>query len=224
MGCGRPAPGDGTSAGDAVVTRPQARSGLAIGWLGSSLVFDDGEADLERTSIVASTDVFLRDTLTLQIAAGGMLDGELDVEGGPARSLGPGWILSGGVTWRLLDGVEGPAPWLLLSLGFAGTGTRTVVDPPASATPLRGDWLSFDARLGATVGKTFADVVSPYAAARVFGGPILWSEGDEDRLGTDRYHVQIAAGASLRLGPVDVFVEGAPLGERGLSAGLGVSY
>ena len=66
--------------------------------------------------------------------------------------------------------------------------------------------------------------MSPYAAARVFGGPILWSEGDEHRLGTDRYHVQIAGGVSLRLGPVDVFAEGAPLGERSLSAGLGVSY
>lgn len=168
--------------------------------------------------------MFLREGLTLQIAAGGLLDGELDVDGGPARSIGPGWILSGGVTWRLLDGVDGPAPWLLLSLGFAGTGTRTVVDPPASAAPLRGDWLSLDARLGVTVGKTFGDVVSPYAAARVFGGPILWSEGDEDRLGTDRYHVQIAGGVSLRLGPIDVFAEGAPLGERGLSAGLGVTY
>ena len=112
MGCGRPNPGDeGIAAEDgSPAARPRARSGVAIGWLGSSLVFDDGDADLERTSIVASTDVFLRDALTLQIAAGGMLDGELDVEGGPARSIGPGWILSGGVTWRLLDGMDGPAP------------------------------------------------------------------------------------------------------------------
>jgi hypothetical protein len=213
------------AADEAVAAAPEARSGLSFGWLDSSLVFDgETDADLVRTSIVASTDVFLREALTLQIAAGAVLGGELDVERGPERSIGPGWVLSSGVTWRLLDGVDGPAPWLLLSLGVSATGTRTVADPPAAAAPLRGDWLSLDARLGVTVGKTFGEIVSPYAAARVFGGPVLWSEGDDDRVGSDRYHVQLAAGGSLRLGPVDVFAEGAPLGERGVSAGVGIAY
>ncbi len=83
---------------------------------------------------------------------------------------------------------------------------------------------AIDARLGATVGKTFFDRVSPYAALRAFGGPVIWTEGDTTRSGTDRYHVQLAGGAALLLDPVDVFVEGAPLGEQAVSAGLGLRF
>ncbi len=196
-----------------------------MGWFTSDLVFSDAlDVELERVAVVASTDVFLRDRLSLQIAAGGMLAGTMRGDDGVDRDVGPGWLLAGGPTWRVLDGVEGAQPYLMLSLSFGATGTRTRADPPEVARPLRGDYLGIDARFGATVGKTFGDVFSPYLAARAFGGPVLWVEGDQDRLGTDRYHVQIAAGAALLLGPVDVFVEGAPLGERGLSAGLGLSY
>lgn len=195
-----------------------------MAWLTSYLTFDDLDADLERLLLVASTDVFATETLTVQVGAGGLVAGELRGDDGLDREVGPGWIVSGGTTWRVLDGVDGPAPWLLLSLSFGGTGTRTRADPPEVPRPLRGDYLAFDVRFGAAVGKTFGGVVSPYAAARAFGGPVIWSEGADDRTGTDRYHVQIAAGAAMVLGPVDLFVEGAPLGEQGVTGGLGVSY
>jgi hypothetical protein len=68
-------------------------------------------------------------------------------------------------------------------------------------------------------------VLSPYAAARAFGWPILWHTGGETRLGTDRYHFQIAAGAVVSLpAAVDVFAEIVPLGERAVTLGAGVSF
>lgn len=197
---------------------------MSVGWFTSDLVFDDLDADLERVLVVASTDVFASDTLTVQIAAGGLVAGELRGDDGIDRAMGPGWLVSGGTTWRLLDGVVGAEPFLLLSLSFGATGTRTRADPPDVAKPLRGDYLGIDARFGAAVGKTFGGVFSPYAAARAFGGPVLWWEDDEHRIGTDRYHVQIAAGAAVLLGPADFFVEGSPLGERGVTGGVGVTY
>jgi len=221
-GCGRPATAG--AAGEPAPAPLQARSGVAFGWSRSDLIFDGIDAEVERAAVVASTDFFVRDGMTAQIAAGALLDGSLEGSDGVVRSMGPGWMLAGGTTWRVLDGLVGAAPYLLLSLTFGASGTRTVADPPESVSALRGDYVALDARFGATVGKTFGDLVSPYLSARAFGGPVIWDEGDTTRLGTDRYHVQIAGGAALLLGPVDLFVEGAPLGEQAISAGVGVAY
>jgi hypothetical protein len=84
---------------------------------------------------------------------------------------------------------------------------------------------AFDLRVGVAVGKTFLDVLSPYLAARLFGGPILWELEGEDVTGTDQHHVQIAFGlaASLPRG-FDLFAEGAPFGERAATVGAGVAF
>ena len=64
-----------------------------------------------------------------------------------------------------------------------------------------------------------------YAAARLFGGPIFWKLQNDTVTGTDIYKYQLGAGASLVLARrIDIFVEGVVLGERLVSAGLGVSY
>jgi hypothetical protein len=222
IACARPR-AEGESEPTATEAPPRARIGASFGWSAADLVLDEGaDAEIERTQVVVSVDVFATETLTLLIASGALLQGTLD-EGGIERQIGPGWLLAGGATWRVVDG-SGAAPYVLLSLTFGATGTRTVADPPESAEALRGHYLGVDARFGVAVGKTFADVFSPYAAARAFGGPVVWSEGEETRGGTDRYHVQLAAGAALILRPFDVFVEGAPLGERALTAGVGASF
>ncbi len=212
------------------VAPPQGRAGLAVGWSRASLVFDaasdggdDGDVTVDHFAVVASMDFFTGGNTTYQLATGSFVTGTLTA-GGVEREMGPGWLLSGGATWRVLDGTEGAQPYVILSLTFGATGTRTFADPPEVDAPLRGSYLAFDARFGAAVGKTFAGVVSPYAAARAFGGPVLWTEGGETRTGTDRYHVQLAGGVALLLTPFDVFVEGAPLGEVGVSGGVGAQF
>ena len=84
---------------------------------------------------------------------------------------------------------------------------------------------AFDIRVGLTVGKTFWNVLSPYAAVRAFGGPVIWKLAGETRTGTDLHHFQIAAGmvSSLPRG-VDLFAEIAPLGERAVTLGGGVGF
>ena len=66
----------------------------------------------------------------------------------------------------------------------------------------------------------------PYVALRAFGGPIFHRYGGEAVTGTDLYKYQVAGGLSLALPSrvVDAFVEGVPVGESGLSAGLGTTF
>jgi hypothetical protein len=74
-------------------------------------------------------------------------------------------------------------------------------------------------------GWTFARLLSPYVEARAFGGPAYWRVQGEDVQGTDAYHYQLGAGASLLIARrLDVFVEGVGLGERGVSTGLGLAF
>ena len=73
------------------------------------------------------------------------------------------------------------------------------------------------------MGKTLFGTFTPYALARAFGGPAIYRWDDGARVtGTDLYKYQLGAGAGLRLGPVDFFVEGAALGERALAFGIGI--
>jgi hypothetical protein len=84
---------------------------------------------------------------------------------------------------------------------------------------------ALDLRLGALAGWPLFRTVSPYVVVRGFGGPVFWTYRGESRLGTDAYKYQVGAGLSLVVaGTVDVFVEGVPVGERGITAGAGISF
>jgi hypothetical protein len=84
---------------------------------------------------------------------------------------------------------------------------------------------AFDLRLGAVVGTTFFDRLSPYALGRVFGGPVYWRYQGAAVTGTDTHHYQLGAGLALMLARrLDIFAEAVPLGERSLSAGASVSF
>ena len=55
--------------------------------------------------------------------------------------------------------------------------------------------------------------------------PVFWHDQGVLRGGTDIYHYQVGAGIAVSLlQRFDAFIEGAPLGERRISAGLGVSF
>lgn len=195
------------------------RLGLSGARLDTDLTFE-GEIPvaIERTGLVLATSVPLGARSTLDLGAGAIVSGELSAPDG-AYALGPGWIAAASYSYRLVDFAL-PRPFVLLTGTLAATSARSERADGTAA----GTFSAFDARVGATAGYTFADVLSPYLAARVFGGPVSWRYGGAAVTGTDDYHYQPAVGAVLAYANVDLNVEWAFLGERALSLGLGASF
>ncbi|AKT42738.1 hypothetical protein [Chondromyces crocatus] len=155
----------------------------------------------------------------MQFGGGVSHGGRLLVEG-VHHDFTPGWLATAGGSYRVVRG-EGLRPFVLLTATLGASGART----QALGVTTTERYLAFDVRVGAVVGWTLYDTLSPYLAARAFGGPIFWRFQDRDRMGTDRYHYQLALGTSVLLpGGFNVSAEGIPLGERGLSVGVGVLF
>lgn len=162
------------------------------------------------------------DRWTLQASAGGIISGAL-VHGNVVHTMRPGWLYGVAASFRVLDGT-GWMPYLIVSGSLSMSGTATSPsDAPQSG--FHSSLVSMDVSLIATVGKTFFRVLSPYLVGRVFGGPVFWQRGGDVALGTDAYHYQFGVGISVALlQRFDAFIEGAPFGERRLSAGAGVAF
>jgi hypothetical protein len=211
--------GDGPgSAGPAT----RFRVGASYGASGADLLFNGSTAAaMVRTAVSASFDYQLNPTTTLSFGAGAGTGGSLTV-GGIHHEIRPGWLATASYARRLVDG-EGSLPFVILGLSFGASGASTgaLIAGRDEIAPL----YAFDFRGGLTVGKTFLDVLSPYAAARLFGGPVLWKLAGKAALGTDQNHYQLAIGLVTALPRrFDVFVEGAPLGERAVTVGGGFSF
>lgn len=192
------------------------------GYSYTDLVFFDGaEIGFSKASVLASSDFLLSSRVLLSIGAGGVFFGELALPHASDRALSPGWIGSFAATFRVVED-KGYVPYVLLT-GSAGVLRAAIREEPTDRPGIRGTYTGVDLRFGVTVGKTFANVVSPYVAARVFGGPVIWSEGGTDALGSDLYHFQPAVGLSLVLpAHMDLFAEGQPWFERGFTVGVGL--
>ncbi len=189
---------------------------VSYGAFGSEIVFGALDGFIERRAFAAGLEWRASPEVTVQLGGGVGHGGRLVVEGVHHEML-PGWLATAAGSWRVLGGPGRPAFTLLtLTLGASGARTREI-----GAEGTEG-YLAIDGRLGAAFGYTLFDALSPYAAARVFGGPILWRFRGESQQGTDRYHYQVALGLSAALpGGFDVMAEGAPIGERGATVGIG---
>jgi hypothetical protein len=206
---------------------PQLHSSLSLGWSRTDLAFSGGSFAAQKTAVAFGTDLVLGDRFSLQIAAGSIVDGSLRRTSGrasvPVRALGPGWLGALSASWTVVA-QKGWVPFVILSATVAGNGAA-LREEPTARPGARGRFYGVDFRFGASVGETFAGVLSPYLALRVFGGPAIMAEGGSTSVGTDKYHVQPALGAVVLLGRgVDLFAEGAPVLERSLSLGLGLRY
>ena len=168
----------------------------------------DGEkrVDLTRHAVFAGSELPLATDLSLSFGAGGVLAGTID-----RYDLGPGTSLFFGTSWRAIDERDAPA---FLQANTTLSVTRT-------ATSLHESFTAFDLRASLVAGHNFGNVFTPYAVLRGFGGPVYWA-GD---IGTDIHKYQVGAGFSQILPSrlFDFFVEGIPLGERGIAAGLGTT-
>jgi hypothetical protein len=202
---------------------PRWHAGASYGVFGTSLAFVDGPSvDIERRAASASLEYRLGPDMTVGGGAGAGLGGHFLV-GAERFKVLPGWLVTATWSRRLLDGA-GRAPFLLIGLaaGASGASTRKETTAPAPETAAL---YAIDVRVALTVGKTFWNTLTPYASARAFGGPVFWSYRGQSLFGGDKYHFQLAAGlvAALPRG-FDVFVDGAPLGERAVTLGAGKAF
>jgi hypothetical protein len=172
------------------------------------------QGDQTRSAALLSLSRTLASRWQFDAGLGATLGGRLQL---PADTydFSPGPTAAVGVTFRAVD----TSPFVLLTslASFSAAKTRAHDD--------RADYEAFDLRLGALVGTTLWDALSPYATARVFGGPIFWRYRGSAVTGTDTHHYQLGAGILLHAGRrLDVFAEAIPLGERSLSAGASVAF
>ncbi|HVY48905.1 MAG TPA: hypothetical protein VHB21_23610 [Minicystis sp.] len=214
--------GDGTVEGF-----DRYRVGLNAAAFASDVTFGGGiDPYIERRAVTATFDVHPGLASTLSFGAGVGLGGRLAFmdHALPVReTIDPGWLVTFAWSQRLVDGL-GKKPFVLVSLSAGASGAGTHATAPAAAGPTE-QLYAFDVRGGVTVGKTFFQTLSPYAAARIFGGPILWTYRGKSELGTDQRHVQLAVGMVTRLpAGFDAFAEVAPAFERGVTVGAGRSF
>jgi hypothetical protein len=151
---------------------------------------------------------------------GGLGDSDATVYEG----INPGVVATLGASYVAIQGSR-KSPFLLLdaqlSANYASTSSTSVALRDTSPTP----YSAYDLRFGVVFGMTFFRFLTPYALARVFGGPVLWSIDDEPVVGSDKYHYQLGLGVSVTVfSRLDFFLEGVGLGERGGTAGLGISF
>jgi hypothetical protein len=201
--------------------RPKWRVGASYAYSSTAIRFN-GDTRFDETRHVAFATVDYRFTQdwAFEVGLGSILGGGL--RSGPAEfEFRPGFLAALGASWRVLD-ADGARPFVALTgqLAFALTSTRPsgVAEAPSTG------YQAADLRIGAVAGWPLVEALTPYALARVFGGPVWWEYQGQNLLGGDVHHFQIGAGALFRIGKIDVFAEGVPLGELALAAGAGLLF
>ncbi len=195
--------------------RPKWRVGAAYAFTSTGLHFTNGPRvdEVRNVSLVELDSMPVR-RLTLEAGVGPFLGGSITAPAG-RFTLSPGVASLLGASWRLVD-PEDAIPFVLLTAQLSYV---------SSSTPGPVGYNAFDLRGGVAVGWTVAHVVSPYVVGRAFGGPVYWRYLGTAVTGTDDHHWQVGAGVSVVVARrVDLFAEGVPLGERGVTAGLGVAF
>ncbi len=183
----------------------------SVAGFSTTIVFDAMDVDVEQLAVTATVGHFATPRLGWTASAGGIVAGRI-----ADRDISGGATVAGTINWLAV--YEGALHPFVAVTGSLGTSyVRATADDMH-----RRSWWAFDGRAGAMVGKTFAEHWVPYAAARVFGGPVFWTLGGDGVVGSDRYHVTLGGGLVVRLPHhADISVELMPLGEQ--SAALGAT-
>lgn len=165
--------------------------------------------DVLQLAVGVAYERRLNERWTLQGSFAEVVWGELS-QANERFLLGPGFAASFAASFLALE--QGKAwPFISLSGSVAVSAARSV--PTA--------YVAVDLRLGAAVGYTFAQRFTPYAAVRVFGGPVFWNGAAFG----DAYHVQLGLGAVVGLpAGIDLALEVVPLGEQRATFGVGYSF
>lgn len=200
--------------------RSKWHAGVSYSYTSTGVRFDNVRPDEIRHGALATLEASPFPRLSLQIGAGAILGGRMTIPGA-TYDVSPGALMVLGGSYRFVD-AKGARPFVLATLGLTFSASQTKLEGGAGTQALYDAW---DARGGLVVGWNIARVVSPYVLGRAFGGPVYWTYLNQDVTGTDVHHFQVGAGVGIALGKrVDVYVEGVPLGEVGVSAGIGASF
>jgi hypothetical protein len=200
-------------------TRPRWRLGASGSYTSTAIDFGAFRGPETRGSVIGSLAYQPTRRWTLQLAAGSTVGGHLvtpagqyDFQAGPTAAFG--------ASFRAVPGTK---PFVILTSNLSFSTAKT--EPTGVAPGGNISYTAFDLRIGAMVGTTIAQVLSPYAVGRVFGGPVYWTYQGQDVTGTDAHHYQLGAGVTvLAAGRVNVFAEGVPIGERSFAAGTAFAF
>jgi hypothetical protein len=169
-----------------------------------------------RSAVVLSVARQLTPNLTFATAIGASPSGSLKFGRGEYE-FSPGPVAGAGLSWRVVEG----SPYVLLTSMLSYSAARTQL----TGTNERALYEAFDLRLGTIVGATLWDTFRPYAAARVFGGPVFWRYEGSAVTGTDTHHYQIGAGILwIVVNRFELHAEVVPLGERAVSGGAAITF
>lgn len=174
------------------------------------------QAHLVEQTLTVGLGYRINAKTSLTLGLGGLAAGQVtEVDG--VHSLRDGWVWSATVSRVLLSG-GGWTPVISASASLAELSALAHA-PGGTNDP---GFTALDIRLGVTVGETFFQRLTPYLGASAFGGPVLWQYAGDNVVGTDAYHFQVLAGLQLALpGGFEIGVEGSPLGDCAVSAGVG---
>lgn len=192
--------------------------GASFGAFASELRFDDDttEPDITESSLVASGGYRWGQGWSARLAAGAVLAGTIEHDG-RTHEVGTGWLVAASLS-RSFTFAERWFAAGSITAGFSSTSTE---EDLGAGMGERVDLAAGDVSLGVIAGATLWERVSPYALARAFGGPVLWTLDDADITGTDQHHYQLGLGVNASL-PWDLsaLVDVSLLGERSLSIGV----
>lgn len=182
------------------------RVGATAGWFDTEIVFDD-DVPMSAATLMAQAAYQASPRLVVALGLGALVDGSID--GG---DIAPGPAGTASLAWLALLETE-RRPFALVGVSLAASHAAAIADDGEEHALTSGD-----GRLGLMVGKTFG-AFTPYAAARAFGGPVLWTVAGDDATGTDAHHWTVGAGLSARPGRrLDLALEVMPLGEKSAAA------
>jgi hypothetical protein len=184
------------------------RVGYGVSAFRSTLLMDT-PVGIEQLATTLTWERHFGPRHTLQVGGGPVLAGALTWKDF-RYAMGRGATASVGYSYLLVQ-PKGAVPFVMLSASIAGTNAPTGL----------GRYWALDLRGSVAAGWLLFDRWTPYAAARVFGGPVAWN----GQVGGDRYHVQLGAGFVLGLpAGFDFTFEVVPLGEQSISGGIGFSF
>lgn len=198
--------------------------GLGYGFSDTRLVFAGAGRYRFRQSAYALSFVgVLEGGLVLGAGIGPHMGGRVD---GLRGASGDRWEIRPGVVWSLTVarryfGAKPQIPYLLVVGTFSGSSASTRRESDGEQAGLH----ALDVKGDVSVGWTLGEAWSPYLAVRGFGGPVFWKQDDQRVIGSDLYHVSVAAGFNLAIGDrVSIYFDGAFVGMRGLSGGASVRF
>lgn len=192
--------------------------GFGIGSLNTTLRFDEAEeVDLALSTASLSGSWQVNNRWSLRGGLGLILGGNITDSNDIVQKVQPGGVVSVGVEYQAVFG-ERYTPFIDFSLFLSGSATE--IEHPDSMS--KTSYVSSDLRVGGRASWNIKNMLIPYVAARIFGGPVSWTLNGKDVTGTDIHHYQLAVGAAIHFGNVVTYFEWAGIGEKAMS--LGVSY